>query len=359
MFNRSIIQSLRLLKSLKTLSLHYNSLEGSFPAKELSVFEDLEMLDLSKNELNGSLIVQGLCGLKKHEELDLSWNSFEGSLPSCLYNLTSLRRLFANHSKLESFQFRCDNEKVEIEIENSDWVPLFKLESLVISNCSLNKLSHQLLTFLIHQHSLRKLDLSHNGLKGPFPDWLFRNNTRLKSTIVNHNSFTGHFHLSLCLNSTSVIDVSNNQLNGKLQRNIGEILPNIWYLQLSNNSFIGSLPSLFGNMSLLDTLDVSLNNFSGEVPKDLFVGCYGLSILFSGAMPNELPNFVDLDLLDIDSSEQPTNKSFGTSLEKLLRDTSSVSKRLTLPNEDGREPVKELLDYCRYRIFGRISPIFC
>ncbi|KAK7826593.1 receptor-like protein 56 [Quercus suber] len=58
MFNRSIIQSLRLFKSLKTLSLPDNSLEGSFPAKELSVFEDLEMLDLSNNEFNGSLTVQ-------------------------------------------------------------------------------------------------------------------------------------------------------------------------------------------------------------------------------------------------------------------------------------------------------------
>ncbi|KAM4113362.1 hypothetical protein ACJW30_05G215300 [Castanea mollissima] len=215
-------------------------------------------------------------------------------------------------------------------MENSDWVPLFKLESLVISNCSLNKLSHQLMTFLFHQHSLRKLDLSHNGLKGPFPDWLFRNNTRLKSATLNHNSFTGHFHLSLCLNSTYVIDVSNNQLNGKLQQNIGEILPNIRYLKLSGNSFTSSLPSSFGNMSLLHTLDVSLNNFSGEVPKDLFVGCSMLSILvlsnnyfdghldwvpisnltrlyifkinhnqFSGAMPNELPNVVNVALLSI------------------------------------------------------------
>ena len=87
-FNLNIIQSLRLLKSLKTLSLHDNYLEGSFPAKgmpihhntykvykqfllftffvvvvvvvvELSVFEDLEMLDLSNIGLNGSLTVQG------------------------------------------------------------------------------------------------------------------------------------------------------------------------------------------------------------------------------------------------------------------------------------------------------------
>ncbi|KAK7845951.1 receptor-like protein 15 [Quercus suber] len=58
-FNRSIIQSLRFLKSLKTLSLFDNFLEGSFPAKELSVFEELEMLDLSDNQLNGSPTVQG------------------------------------------------------------------------------------------------------------------------------------------------------------------------------------------------------------------------------------------------------------------------------------------------------------
>ena len=37
MFDLSIIQSLRLLKSLKTLSLHDNYLEGSFPAKGMPI----------------------------------------------------------------------------------------------------------------------------------------------------------------------------------------------------------------------------------------------------------------------------------------------------------------------------------
>ena len=36
-FCLSIIQSLRLLKSLKTLSLHDNNLEGSFPAKGMPI----------------------------------------------------------------------------------------------------------------------------------------------------------------------------------------------------------------------------------------------------------------------------------------------------------------------------------
>ena len=84
LFNQSIIQSLRLLKSLKTMSTTFSQLEGTFPVKgmpilhnsyknsqkfliftsifvflELSIFEDLEMLDLGGNQLNGSLTLQG------------------------------------------------------------------------------------------------------------------------------------------------------------------------------------------------------------------------------------------------------------------------------------------------------------
>ena len=313
----------------------------------------LQQLDLNGNQFRGNIssLIAGLTSLKY---IDLSHNLFEGlSFGS-----------FANHSKLELFQFEClDNEKLDIETENSNWVPLFQLETLVINNCSLNKPSHQLPTFLFHQHSLRKIDLSHNGLKGPFPDWLFRNNTRLKSATLNHNSFTGHFLLPLCLNSTYVIDVSNNQLNGKLQRNIGEILPNIQYLQLSNNSFTGSLPSSFGNMSLLGALDVSLNNFSGEVPKDLFVGCSMLMALvlsnnyfdghldwvplsnltrlfilkinhnqFSGAMPNELPNFMNNAILDVSNNKMsgriPTWICNLTDFEGILMQNNNFEGRI-------------------------------
>nr|XP_023926965.1 receptor kinase-like protein Xa21 [Quercus suber] len=155
---------------------------------------------------------------------------------------------------------------------------------------------------------------------------------RLEYVTLNDNSFSGHVHLPLCLN-TYWMDMSNNQLIGKLQGNIGEILPNIFHLKLSNNSFTGSLPSSIGNMSLLGTFDVSLNNFSRQVPKELLADCLRLSSLvlsnnnfsghfdwlslfnltelfllkinhnqFSGAMSNELPNWVFLALLDVSNN---------------------------------------------------------
>ncbi|XP_065620569.1 receptor-like protein 13 isoform X2 [Quercus suber] len=341
-FDWSIIQSLRLLTSLKSLNLSDNSLEGSLPTKDFAALDALELLDMSDNELtgnvpssigalsslkslvlqsnklNGSLPTQGLCELKKLEELDLSWNNFEGTLPSCLYNLTSLQMLdlngnyfrgnisshliagltslkhidlsynlfdgfsfssFANLSKLESIQFMCDEKKVNIETETSDWVPLFQLEFLVISNCNLNKLSNQIPTFLFHQHSLRVLDLSYSMLKGQFPGWLVGNNTRLEYVSLHDNSLSGNFHLPLCLNFTNWMDVSNNQLNGQLQGNIGNMLPNTLGLKLSNNTLSGSLPSSICNMSLLSIFSVSFNNFFGEVPKELLAGCSELTTM--------------------------------------------------------------------------------
>ncbi|KAL0012857.1 hypothetical protein SO802_007965 [Lithocarpus litseifolius] len=482
-FNRSIIQSLRLLTSLKSLNLSYNALEGSLPTKELSVFEDLEILDLRDNtlngsgtvqdskslsklsklkhldlgrnqfdirilrslgalstlkylkldynamkgplydldfaaldslelldmssneltgivppsicalsslkslvlegnDLNGSLPTQGLCELKILEELNLSWNNFEGTLPSCLYNLTSLQVLdlyenyfrgnisshliaglislkhidlsynlfdgfsfssFANLSKLEFVQFMCDEKMVNIETETSDWVPLFQLEFLVISNCSLNKLSNQIPTFLFHQHSLRVLDLSYSMLKGQFPGWLVGNNTRLEYVSLNDNSLSGNFHLPLCLNFTYWMDVSSNQLSGQLQGNIGNVLPNAWHLKLSNNTLNGSLPSSIGNMSLLRAFSVSINNFFGEVPKELLAGC---SKLITMELSN---NNFDGHLLSSDFNL--------TMLQALIINDNSFSGAMS--NELSQWPYYSFLDVSNNNMSGKIPTWIC
>ncbi|KAM4113368.1 hypothetical protein ACJW30_05G215800 [Castanea mollissima] len=308
------------------------------------------LLPMLPSNIKTSLDTQngrGLCELKKLEELDLSWNNFEGTLPSCLYNLTSLQMLdlsknsfrgnisshliagltslkhidlsynlfdgfsfssFANLSKLEFVQFICDKKTVNIETETSDWVPLFQLEFLVISNCSLNKLSNQIPTFLFHQHSLRVLDLSYSMLKGQFPAWLVGNNTRLEYVSLHDNSLSGNFHLPLCLNFTYWMDVSNNQLSGQLQGNIGNFLPNTRHLKLSNNTLSRSLPSSIGNMSHLSTFNVSFNNFFGEVPKELLAGCSHIMAVdlsnnyFDGHLLSSDFNFTRLQALKINDN---------------------------------------------------------
>ncbi|XP_050290612.1 receptor-like protein 14 [Quercus robur] len=370
------------LDALELLDLSYNELTGIVPPS-IGALSSLKSLVLEGNKLNGSLPTQGLCELRKLEELNLRWNNFEGTLPSCLYNLTSLQVLdlyensfrgnisshliagltslkqidlsynlfdgfsfssFANLSKLEFVQFKCDEKMVNIETETSDWVPLFQLEFLVISNCSLNKLSNQIPTFLFHQHSLRVLDLSYSMLKGQFPGWLVGNNTRLEYVSLHDNSLSGNFHLPLCLNFTYCMDVSNNQLNGQLQGNIGNMLPNILSLKLSNNTLSGSLPSSIGNMSLLSTFSVSFNNFFGEVPKKLLAGCSELMIM-------------DLSNNNFDGHLLSTDFNL-TMLEALIINDNSFSG--TMSNEFSPQTFDSFfLDVSNNNMSGKIPTWIC
>ncbi|KAM4113351.1 hypothetical protein ACJW30_05G214200 [Castanea mollissima] len=321
-FNWSIIQSLRLLTSLKSLNLSYNALEGSLPTKDLCGWKKLEELDLSWNHCEG-ILPSSLCNLTSLQLLDLSSNKFTGNISSWMAGLTSLKYIdlsfnhfelfsfdsLANISRLEFFRLECDSKKLDVETENSGWVPSFQLEFLVLPNCNLNKLSNQVPTFLFHQHNLRVLDLSYNNLKGPFPNWLLVNNTRLEFFSLNNNLFMGPLHLSLPLNSTYAMDVSNNQLSGHLQENIGNILPKIRILHLFKNDFEGYLPLSIGNMSLLGILNLSFNNFSGEVPKESLAVCFLLEILdlsnnkFSGHLLSSTFNFTKLKVLKINDNQ--------------------------------------------------------
>ncbi|KAL7179982.1 hypothetical protein ACSBR1_043233 [Camellia fascicularis] len=318
-FDKDILRILGALPSLKFLSLHNNAMEGPLSNQGLASFDHLEILDLQQNgfygsvppfigasslkalylnsnKFNGSLPIQGLCELKKLEELDLSYNHIEGILPPCLSNLTSLRLFdvsenqftgnhlssllgslnsleyidlrhnrfeglfsfssFANHSMLEVVAITSDNDKFEV---------------LVLPKCNLNKFSGDFLKFPLHQNKLSFIDLSRNNLEGSFPNWLLVNNTELEFLSLRNNSFVGEFCLSPYYNSyTNWMDVSDNQLIGHIQLNMGEMVPYLIHINLSRNAFEDEN---FGGSRL------SNNNLSREVPKQLVRNCKSLHSL--------------------------------------------------------------------------------
>lgn len=307
-FENDILRLLEFLPSLKSLYLHENKLEGSLSNQDLKNISRLETLDLSKNQLVGNIpstlgelawlkglslamnnfngSMQGLCELKRLEELDLSINSFEGMIPPCLNNMKSLRYIdlsnnkfegsfainsLASHSKLEIIALTCDSYKLKLDAENLDHInPLFQLKVLKLSNCNLNKIPQ----FLLHQHKLRVLDLSQNQLKGMFPAWLLENKTELEVLNLRNNSFAGELYVPIkSMRNLLWIDVSRNDFKGQLQNDFGRILSNSQYVNFSYNNFEGDLPSsVCSTISNLEVLDLSFNNFSGEVPKNL-VSC--------------------------------------------------------------------------------------
>ncbi|KAK4571165.1 hypothetical protein RGQ29_029833 [Quercus rubra] len=337
------------LSNLEVLILKFNQLNGSLPFKDIRALSSLKAISLSYNQLNGTLSTQDLCGLKKLEELDLAANDFEGTLLPCLNNLTSIKffdisenlfsgivpsssissmtsleyidlsensfeglfsfNLFANHSKLKVIHFPSNNNKLEIETDNPNWHPLFRLKVLVLSNCTLNKLTRNIPKFLFDQHELEVVDISHSMLKGSFPTWLLENNTELQLLNLQGNSFTGQLHLPPYHNYLHWLDVSENDLDGELQENIGKMIPELKCLNVSGNHIEGNLPSSIGDMSNLNQLDFSFNNFSGEVPVKSFSNQTALQFLslsnnnFHGEILSKLANLSRLLTLELNNNQ--------------------------------------------------------
>ncbi|KAG6621626.1 hypothetical protein I3842_Q015300 [Carya illinoinensis] len=254
-FGKQILRVLGTLPALKSLNLNDNGIEGPLSIK---------VLDISSNRFIGNLSSSLVASLNPTtiEYIDLSHNLFEG-----LFSFSS----FANHSKLKVVRIMSNNSKL---------TPLFQLTALTLQNCNLNKLTGNIPKFFFDQHSLEEVDFSHNKLKGSFPFWLLENNTRLRLVNLRNNSFEGQFYLQPQHHIyISWMDVSGNHLDGRLQENIGKIMPNLRVLNISRNHFEGDLPSSIGDMSSLKVLDLSFNRFSGRVPTELVSKCTTLIVL--------------------------------------------------------------------------------
>ncbi|KAF5203383.1 Receptor-kinase protein [Thalictrum thalictroides] len=269
---------------LKVLYLGQNNFSRGIPPSILTL-NSLQALSLYRSNLNGT-ISPGLCDLKNLRDLDLSVNKFEGFIPPCVNNLTSLRMIdFSDNqlyipssliSNLKSLEFISLNGNQFVGGLHFTSPPLLsnQLKVLQMPNCNLNISTIDLLKFLHNQHDLRFLDLSHNNLHGNFPNWLVENNTRLELFYLRNNSLTGHIQLGVVDSVLSNFDVSNNLIQGKLQTDIGEVLSKLYLLNVSKNSIEGTLPISVGNMKNLLILDFSTNKLFGEIPES-----WGLSNL--------------------------------------------------------------------------------
>ncbi|KAL4310441.1 hypothetical protein GQ457_01G003250 [Hibiscus cannabinus] len=306
-------QDLITLGRLEVLDLCSNLMEGSIP-QTIGKLSYLKVLYLAENRFSGSLPVPGLCELRRLQVLDIRHNSFAGTLPPCLSNLTSLKILdlhhnffsgpvapfsipsqkflqfmdisnndfeglfsfssIFNHSRLEVLVLGSTGNKLEIDNGDQAGVPLFRLKALRLSNCHMKNAP----LFLLNQHSLIWVDISHNMLSGALPFWLLANNTDLKFLNLGNNSFTGELDPlpKNPMNGLVYMDVSYNHIGGHLPKYLGLFLPNLQHLNLSYNSLEGELPASVGAMGKLLLLDLSFNSFSGEVPKELVENCTDL-----------------------------------------------------------------------------------
>ncbi|CDP19131.1 unnamed protein product [Coffea canephora] len=265
------VPSFNFVVSLRVLRLGTNQLSGALP--EALLLENsmvLTELDLSHNLLEGPVVSISSATLKN---VNLSSNSLSGPLPAkighCAVIDLSNNKFTGDLSRTQSW-----GNYVEIIDLSSNLLigtlpnqtsQFLRLASLRISN---NSLEGSIPPILGSYPELKRIDFSLNHFSGLLIPSLF-NSTRITDINLSFNNFSGTIPIE-SLNTQNpglvAIDLSHNALTGQLPPEFGEF-PNLVYLDLSNNNLVGDIPDDLPNS--LKAFNVSYNNLSGTVPKNL------------------------------------------------------------------------------------------
>ncbi|KAL8055982.1 hypothetical protein ABFX02_04G090200 [Erythranthe guttata] len=186
---------------------------------------------------------------------------------------------------------------------------------------------------------LRFLDLSINRLSGSLT-----NDQDLPPNVRTFNLSGNNFHSTIPssflepASNLEAFDVSNNNFFGSIPSSICNFSSNsLQQVDFSNNDFFGPIDQGFGRCSNLKSLRAGFNNFSGEVPFDVY-GLLTLEELYlpanklSGVMDRRIVNLVNLKKLAL----------FGNELTG------------TIPSDIGRLSNLEQLQLHINRLYGEI-----
>ncbi|KAK9221937.1 hypothetical protein WN944_010368 [Citrus x changshan-huyou] len=289
--------------------------------------KDLEYLDLSLNNFKGAQLPEFIGSLKELRYLNLSGSFFSGTIPQSLGNLSNLLYLDLNNfldqsnqiglgwlSGLSSLKY-LNLGGVDLSNTSAYWLEIFsKLHSIVelhLSNCNIPSLP---LNPSLNFTSLQVLDLSNNGFNSTLPHWLF-NITNLLSLNLSSNDLQGDIPDGFSsLNSLQLLDLSGNSfLEGQLSRNLGTLC-NLQTLKLSLNQFSGEVSDFIDglseciNSSSLARLELGYNQLTGNLPISLgylknlrYLELWYNSFL--GSIPPSLGNLTFLEELYLTSNQ--------------------------------------------------------
>uniref|UniRef100_A0A7N2N726 Uncharacterized protein n=1 Tax=Quercus lobata TaxID=97700 RepID=A0A7N2N726_QUELO len=95
------------------------------------------------------------------------------------------------------------------------------------------------------------------------------------------------------------IDLSCNNLAGKIPPGLGRISSYIRALNLSHNNLSGPIPVTFSNLKQIESLDLSYNNLNGKIPPQLtemtFLAVFIVAHNLSGTTPERKNQFRTFD----------------------------------------------------------------
>jgi Leucine-rich repeat (LRR) protein len=280
------------LTQLTVLALDGNTLTGQIPSW-IGNHTQLTALYLGGNELHGP-IPESIYRLQNLEQLDLAHNLFSGTLDL---------NLLLNFRNLVSLQLSNNNLSL-LNSSNNATIPLPKLEILILSGYNLSEFP----SFLRDQNHLELLDLADNKLEGHIPKWFMNMSTiTLEDLSLAGNLLTGFeqsFEVLPWKNLRSLQLYSN-----KLQGSLPIPPPAIFEYEVWNNKLTGEIPEVICNLTSLSVLDLSINNLSGKLPQCLGNKSSTASVLnlrtnsFSGDIPETFTSGCSLRVVDFSQNK--------------------------------------------------------
>ncbi|KAI9125044.1 hypothetical protein K1719_003660 [Acacia pycnantha] len=309
------------------LSLLYYGFEGTI-SPSLAELHHLRTLKISSNNFNLTQFPSFITSLKELQVLDLSFNNLKGEIPQELGDLSSLQTLVLSSNQLEggipkSSALLCnirylDLAKNSLSGQIDNFVASFSRNcgdnnTLHVLDLSFNQFSGPLPSFS-QLSSLTSLALDFNHLNGTLNDSIGQL-SNLQELGISYNSLEGVIYEShfLRLSQVKVLDFSFNHFVFQISPDwippfqlayiylasckLGPGFP-MWLqtqtsclvLDISSAGISGTIPSWFWNFPL-KLLNVSHNQFTGEIPEELPSTSLQLdysSNLFEGSIPSNL-----------------------------------------------------------------------
>ncbi|CAL0317591.1 unnamed protein product [Lupinus luteus] len=138
--------------------------------------------------------------------------------------------------------------------------------------------------------SISTINITNLGLKGTLHSLNFSSFTNLLSLDISNNSFNGSIPNQIGnLTNLAILNFTLNQLSGYIPKEIGE-LRKLRYLLFGSNHLSGSIPPTIGMLINLIELDMSDNSLSGTIPSIRNLRNLEQLRLFNNSLSGYIPN---------------------------------------------------------------------